>query len=1060
MKRVFEHPTPKEDAPNAHRQYWRSVGELEDTPEFREWLHKEFPAGAAEIEADGVSRRNFLQLMGASLALAGFGVAGCRRPEAYIVPYTKGVEWVIPGKALLYATSMPRRFGGMPLVVTTFEGRPTKIEGNPLHPASNGGTDLFAQASILELYDPDRSKQFFENQKPASKEGFIEYLTKVRADLKANNKRLAILTDPDQSPTRQRLREELEKTFPDLLFVTNDPLQAPDYSATIGKLFGADKKPHYRLDRAERVLAIDSDFLSGEELGMEAPQGFSNGRRLKTANDPMNRLYVVENKFSVTGGLADHRLRCQSGKLGAFTAQLAVEVAKQTGDSDLQAAADAMPESWKKVEFDPEWIQVCVKDLVESGNQSLVITSAHQSAPMQALVFAINKAIGGLGNTIELLPAVEKNADTLEDLVQAMEAEEVGAVMMIGGNPMYASADRKKFAAALAKVPEVVRLGLYFDESSMVAKWQVPAAHYLESWSDVVATDGTYGVVQPMILPLYGGLSEFDLYQLLLGQELEEAPTVIQDTFRKRSNPSDFAMGWNALLRDGFVPDSAPEAAVISLDTGAVTELVGNAKPIVEGMELVLVGDASVGDGRYANISWLQEMPDPITKQTWGNSALMSLHTASTLGVEKDGQLVMIQKGDETIALPAFRSPGHADDSVTVALGYGRQVIGRIGKGHGVDAYDLLTLDDNFVVPDVQVTATPGFDQIAQTQEHQSMEGRALVREAPIDYYKNHQGVNHLGKGFAALMWIDSHVPPNIDIYQGPPLDAPHQWGMSIDLTTCTGCNACVIACQAENNIPVVGKEQVIKGREMHWIRNDRYFSTVEEQHDDPEMLIMPMLCQQCENAPCETVCPVNATVHNEEGLNVMAYNRCIGTRYCANNCPYKVRRFNFFDYNKRDVFDEVKIGPVETNNLYLGPLGKKQEVETIEMQRNPNVTVRMRGVIEKCTFCVQRLETAKINRKVEVMHPGPVDPAELLVPPGGVKTACQQVCPTQSINFGNIADPRWEVSELINLDRGYKSLDYLNTRPRITYLAKIRNPNPHMPGADHVGMSSLGQKH
>lgn len=1060
MKRVFDHPEPKKEAPNAHRQYWRSVGELEDTPEFRSWLEKEFPAGAAEIEADGVSRRNFLQLMGASLALAGFGVAGCRRPEAYIVPYTKGVEWVIPGKPLLYATSMPRKAGAMPLVVTTYEGRPTKIEGNPLHPASNGGTDLFAQASVLELYDTDRSKHFLKDGKGSDKEAFVEYLKVLTGALKEKGKKLVILTGRDHSPTRQRLREELEKAFPNLVFAVYDPLEPIGYAATLSSLIGEGNRLHPRLDKAKTVLAIDSDFMCAEELGVEATNGFASGRRLKTANDPMNRLYVVENRYTVTGGQADHRLRCSTGRLGVFTVQLAKAIAEQTGNGELQATIDALPESWKSGGFDEKWVNECAKDLVKSGKEALVLTGNRQPAAGQALVLQINQALGGLGNTLEILPDAEKPAATLADVHDALEKEEVGAFIMIGGNPLYASAGRAKLAELLEKVPDVIRLGLYYDESSKASKWQVPAAHYLESWGDVQGTDGTYAVVQPMILPLYGGLSELDLYQLLLGQEPEEAPTVVQETFKKLANPSDFDMAWNSLLRDGFVPESAPTPVAARIDAGAATKLASEAKPITSGMELVLIGDATVGNGHYANVSWLQELPDPITKQTWGNAALMSLETAKKLGITKDGQMVKISLPDQSVEIPAFRSPGHADNSVSVALGYGRDVIGQVGKGHGVDVYGFMTPEQEYVVSGVQVAATGGYEELAQTQEHQSMEGRALVREAPIDYWRGHQGVNAQGKGFAALMWIDSHVPPNVNIYQGPGFHAPHQWGMAIDLTTCTGCNACVIACQAENNIPVVGKEQVINGRVMHWIRNDRYFSSVEDHHDDPEMLTMPMLCQQCENAPCETVCPVNATVHNEEGLNVMAYNRCIGTRYCANNCPYKVRRFNFFDYNKRDVYKKVDIGPIETGNLYLGPLGEKQNVQSLEMQRNPNVTVRMRGVIEKCTFCVQRLENAKINRKVEVMKPGAVPAEELLVQPGGVKTACQQVCPTGAITFGNIADDRWEVTEQIKSDRGYKSLDYLNVRPRITYLARIRNPNPEMPGADHIGMSSLADAH
>ena len=593
----------------------------------------------------------------------------------------------------------------------------------------------------------------------------------------------------------------------------------------------------------------------------------------------------------------------------------------------------------------------------------------------------------------------------------------------------------------------MIRWGLYEDETSARSAWHVPAAHCIESWNDGTARDGSLLCAQPMILPLHGGWSDHDLLSRIAGLPHPEGPEAVRATFRERAGRGldafGFEQAWQKFVHDGFLEGGAAPLVAGRADLRrCAAHLAANPPPVAgEGIEVFFAPDASVDDGRYLNNAWLQEMPDPVTKLTWENAALVSPSTARALGITNRNvkgvltcDVVRITVGGRSVEAPAMIAPGHANRSVTLPLGYGRWKVGKVGAYSGFNAWALRASVSAGFALGARVELAGRAVKLAVTQEHGAMEGRALVREAPLKVFEE-------DPAFVDKMSLESHMPPPRSAYAHPKMDAPHQWAMSIDLGRCTGCNACVVACQGENNIPIVGKDQVAKGREMHWIRLDRYYAGSE---DDPAMLTQPVACMQCENAPCETVCPVNATVHNEEGLNVMAYNRCIGTRYCSNNCPYKVRRFNFFDYNQRQL-----------DKLYLGPLGPKGVAETVKMQKNPNVTVRMRGVMEKCTFCVQRLETAKIDQKVKAGAS-----ADILVPTDGVKTACQQVCPAQAIVFGNVADPKSEISRVKKLPHDYGMLEYLNVRPRLTYLARLRNPNMRMPGADQVGMSSLGTAH
>jgi molybdopterin-containing oxidoreductase family iron-sulfur binding subunit len=605
-------------------------------------------------------------------------------------------------------------------------------------------------------------------------------------------------------------------------------------------------------------------------------------------------------------------------------------------------------------------------------------------------------------------------------------------------------------------VPNVIRVGHHEDETSKLATWFVPKAHYLEYWGDGRSTDGTYVAQQPMILPLYGGWSDNDVLAKCAGLPKPTGPELVKDTFKTIVTSGDFDAAWNKFLHDGYAEGTSAgmEKSLFFLGAAATSFITEMANlPALSGngnYEIVFTPDFHTYDGRYNNNGWLQEAPDPVTKLTWDNAALMSPATADALGIkpEEDGNtgtITIALENGAKVEMPALVAPGHANNSISISLGYGRTATGRVGTGAGTNVYPLRTSLAPYFVFTQNVKATGNSVQLAVTQHHFSMEGRAPVREGTLDTF-------NANPTFAKTMGMDEELPKagNPSLYTHPPLTAQEQWGMAVDLNTCTGCNACVIACQAENNSPIVGKEQVINGREMHWMRMDRYFASTEVATDDtdpnPEMVFEPLMCQQCEFAPCETVCPVNATVHTPDGLNSMAYNRCIGTRYCANNCPYKVRRFNFFDYSQR---------PIQNHQLYLGPLTDKSSPDTIKMQKNPNVTVRMRGVMEKCTFCVQRIEEARIATKVKA---GASD--NVKIPVDSFQTACQQACPNEAITFGDITEATSKVSKLRASVRGYRLLEYLNTSPRVIYLAKLRNPNPRMPGADRIAKFEKEEKH
>src|SRR5213596_1086443 len=1097
MKRIFHHPLE----PSNGTKYWRSIGELSDTPEFRQWLEHEFPPGAAELNGDEWSRRDFVKLMAASMALAGVGLTSCRRPELHLVPFTKNVEWTIPGKFLYYATAMPRRTGAIPLIATTVHGRPIKLEGNPLHPASGGTTDTFVQASILDLYDPTRSKRFVQKGKASTREEFEKFIGEFgKTILNDQGRGLAFLVEQTNSPTRERLRAELEKKFPGMRWCVYEPRLGQEANVAMQTAFGPNARVLPKLDRADVILALDSDFLDCGQGDLETVRSFTSRRRVSASKDSMNRLYVVEHRFILTGAMADHRLRCPASQIPAFAHALATKIQAGTNDSGLGSLLGNFQGASNT--FDQQWIDGAAADLMAKPGASVVLAGPTQPLAVQMLVYAINAALKNVGQTLTVRQ-VRRNPKTIDIAQLATEINEgrVKQLFIFGGDPVYnaprglvedlQTKEPLDWAELQKKVPNILRLGYHEDATTALSQWHVPLAHYLESWGDALTSSGDYLSIQPMILPLFGGLSEIELLNALLGGPKTEGPELVQETFRSTNPPGDFQTAWSRFLHDGFAAHVQPRDRSSSFNANAgglqnQSSWTLPPAPTQDSPEIVLTASYSMDDGRYANNGWLQELPDPITKLTWDNAALISPAYAKKLGV-LTGDLIQIAINEKSaggqsvkreLVIAALVSPGHANNSVSIPLGYGRKMPEfdglpyaggalkerpGIAEQSGFNGYFLRTAaNPHFVaaggrgVESVQVTKVDRTYPFSITQEQFSIEGRGLVREATLEGYRANSEFAKKIPGEEEL----PHPPPTI--YTHPPLKAPQQWGMSIDLNVCTGCSACVIACQAENNIPVVGKLQVSHGRIMHWLRIDRYYASRKpysqdrgEWPENPEIVHQPMPCQHCENAPCETVCPVNATVHSEDGLNVMAYNRCVGTRFCANNCPFKVRRFNFFDYNQRPVGKQKIAGQFSIYKEYFAPFTDKGAPDTIKLSKNPNVTVRMRGVMEKCTFCVQRIEEAKIAAHVRAG----ASSADIRIPRDSFTTACAQACPNEAIVFGNIRDPESKVSKMKLQDRNYRLLQYLNVNTRVSYLARIRNPNPKMPDARKIGIASPNEK-
>jgi MoCo/4Fe-4S cofactor protein with predicted Tat translocation signal len=1038
---------------NTGRRYWRSLDELADTPEFRQWVEQEFPAGATEL-TDPVTRRHFMKIMSASFLLAGFGLTGCRRPVSNILPFSKQPEGYLHGVPQYYATAMPRGGGAMPLVVKSSEGRPIKIEGNALHPDSNGATDRFAQASVLDLYDPDRAMHFKQAGKVVPRPATLDFLSGLSrqfADKKGEG--LCFLVERSKSPSRARLQKLISERLPKARWFVYEPADGDIHREAATMAFGKPVKPYYRLDQAKRIVSLDCDFIGGEEDVVRLIRDFTRGRKIEAPDkaqgeDLINRLYVVESLLTLTGANADHRLRVLPSAVLPVAAALAAEILPQ-GGGELAALG-------KPAGVDPKWISECAKDLKAHAGKCLVIAGQRQPMAVHVLAHAMNAALGNLGKTVVFHETPAAQEGVIADLAKALNAGEVTGLVIMGGNPAYNAPVDLDWATAQRKAKLVVRMGHHEDETTVLSDWSIPQLHYLESWGDDRTSDGTLVPIQPLVSPLFEGMTDLELLARLAGLEPNAPYEIVRETFQGIAGGSE--EDWKRFLFQGFQAGSAAKPVEVALAETAVAGAVKLARPAAstDKLEVVFHAHYAVGDGRYNNNGWLQELPDPMTNAAWENLILLSPKTFEKLGLveaSKGGgtaqvSLVKVTLDGREVSGPAWVQPGLADNTIGLALGYGRERSGRVGRGAGYDAYKLRTSAAPHYATGASVIPAGRLHPVATVQHHWSMEGRPAVRETNLEDYYEHPE-------FARGMKLE---PPPITAPLYPnPLDETkknglHQWGMTIDLNSCIGCQTCVVACQSENNIPIVGKDQVGRSREMHWIRVHRYYAG---ELENPDTVFQPVFCQHCESAPCENVCPVNATSHDDEGLNVMTYNRCVGTRYCSNNCPYKVRRFNFFDYNKRPL-DQLK-GPFYSTPLTHSTDGKydmvswlqnqdyslrpAEEWELLKLAKNPDVTVRMRGVMEKCTYCVQRIQQAEIAAKVKARDSGNIE-----VPDGTFQTACQQACPAEAIVFGNIKDENSRVSRLKRQQRNYNLLDFLATKPRTTFLAKVRNPNPHMP--------------
>jgi MoCo/4Fe-4S cofactor protein with predicted Tat translocation signal len=1002
------------------KQYWRTLEELSGDPHFEELLHREFPRQASEWD-ESVDRRDFLKLMAASLALA--GISGCgRAPEEHIVPYVKQPEGLVLGKPQSYATAMPFGADAIGLLVESHEGRPTKIEGNPDHPSSLGGTDALAQASILNLYDPDRAQTVTYLGEIRAWSAFLDTAQILKTAIKvANGAGFRILTGTVASPTVAAQIQSLLTLYPQAKWHQWEPAGSDGTREGAKLAFGRYVNTVYRPEKAEVILSLDSDFLASGPGHIRYMKEFYRRRKLdqfeeaRRAGGGMNRLYVVEPTPSVTGATADHRLPLRASDVALFARALA-------GRLGLGGSASVSPPVEK-------WLDAVAKDLQKHPRASLVVAGEQQPAEVHALAHAINAALGNVGTTLYYTEPVEANPtnhlESLRELCADMDAGKVDTLLILGVNPVYTVPHDWDFTAKLKKVSTSIHVSSHFEETSEYCHWHIAESHYLETWGDAQAFDGTVSVIQPLIAPLYRTRSAFEVLAAFSDKPGGGAYDAVRDRLKAANAGADFEKFWRKTLNDGVVANTAFAPISVALKFTPASLPPAKTAP-ADNLEFIFRPDPCVYDGRFANNGWLQELPKPVTKLTWDNAALVSPKTAEKLDLAhrvasrggEHGQILSnvidILLSNSKVTAAAWIVPGQAENVVVLPLGYGRKNAGYTGTNKGFNAYVVRTSNALWSATATQDAIKKTGDEypLACTQYHFNMEGRQILSTATLEEYHKNPAFPHEGV---------QEPPKELSLYNGEKEfpSAPHKWAMAIDLNKCNGCNACVIACQSENNIPVVGKDQVMRGREMHWIRIDRYYkaatptddpSTYSESLDNPETFFQPVPCQQCENAPCEEVCPVGATVHSAEGLNDMVYNRCIGTRYCSNNCPYKVRRFNFLRF-------------------------QDWETPVFKLMRNPEVTVRSRGVMEKCTYCIQRINAGRIEAEKQNRPVGD----------GEVVTACEAACPAEAIVFGNANDPNSRVSKRKAQQRNYAILGELNTRPRTTYLAAVRNPNPEL---------------
>lgn len=996
------------------KKYWRSIDELAGTPEFDAAVREEFPQHASEW-IDPVSRRGFLKLMGASMALA--GLAGCtKQPDEPIYPYVKAPEDLVLGRPVYFASAFPFPTGALPLLVKSDAFRPVKIDGNPEHPYNQGGSDPIAQGTLLDLYDPDRSQHVYYRGEVRPWVSFQASFRAMLADKKSSGGQgLYFLSNTVTSPTLAAQWKKGQAAYPNAKWIQYDPVNRDSAYAASKAAFGDFADAQYKLDAADVIVSLDADFLSGAaHPGFHRlAKDYANRRKLVKDNAgsySMNRLYAVECMTTTTGMKAEHRLALRASDIAAFAAALAAAVGAGSAPSGYTWSDDAQ-----------KFLTSVARDLKASGGKCVVIPGEQQSSGVHLAAIAINNALGNVGKTVfyteTVNPMPSIQGDDFKSLVADMNAGKVDWLVILNTNPIYSAPADLEFADAFNKVATVVHLGSHRDETGLQAHWHINGTHYLESWSDARAYDGTVSVVQPMIDPLYGGHSAHEIVQSLLENPDVSPYEAVRETWSAQTagKGADADFGWRKLLHDGFLANSA-----LAPKGGAGKASIPAPPPQApaDSLEILFRPDPHVYDGRYSNVGWLQEIPRPITNLSWDNAALMSYATLQKLGVAEHDVIEITLNGKKVLA-PALAIPGHADGSITVHLGQGRTT-GRVAGGVGFNAYQIRPSGTPLFAIGATIRKTGDAWGLAVPKSHHidqratyvggdgsgthSLEGneaidRGIIRYATFDQFKQDPDFAHEGEG-------KDDLEPNDSMFPSYRYDK-NAWGMSIDLNSCVGCNACIVSCYAENNIAVVGQHQATIGRIMQWIRIDTYY---EGDLAAPRAHFQPMTCHHCENAPCEQVCPVGATVHSPEGLNMMVYNRCVGTRYCSNNCPYKVRRFNFL------LFSDY-------------------ETESLKLMRNPDVTVRSRGVMEKCSYCVQRINAVKIG----------ADKGNREIRDGEIVTACQQACPTNAIIFGNINDATSEVAKLKKQERTYGVLADLNTRPRTTYVAEVINVNPEM---------------
>ena len=978
--------------------YWRSLDELADTDEFRAFMAKEFPREAAPLE-NSLDRRGFMKLLGASMALA--GLTSCVRPvkpNEKIVPYVKAPEEIIPGKPLFFATAVTQGGYALGLLAESHQGRPTKVEGNPEHPASLGATDAITQATVLSLYDPDRSRAVLNQGSEAGWADFTNALTQAVGD----GAGLHILTETVTSPTLAQQMDTVLEQYPDARWHQYDVLHSDTAFEGAQLAFGQPIQTFYDFSNANVILSLGADFLGTGPAKLRYSKDFGRRRRALQAEDGMNRLYVAESAPTITGGIADHRIPLRPAQVEAFARAVAQELG-------VEVEGGSVPET-----VDEALVAALVEDLQANEGSSIVIAGDNQPAAVHAIAHALNDALGNVGQTVVRTEPVEANpvnhVQSLGELVSDIEAGNVQTLLIIGGNPAYTAPADLGFAEALQNVPLSVHLSPYVDETSTLTTWHVPQTHYLETWSDARAFNGATTIMQPLIAPFYGGKSEHEFVAALLGNTEASGYDIVRDYWRNRVE-GDFAGFWRQTVYAGTVAGSEAPSVQVSADVSGLPDTVSD----TEGYEVVFQVDSSVLDGRFANNGWLQELPRPLTTLTWDNAALISPATAEHLDVLNNHVITLNVNGNEVQA-PVWVLPGVAEDVIAVQLGYGRQNAGQIGTNVGFNAYPIRTSEGAWAAS-AEVSPAGGQHKLVVAQTYIAYDGtterRHILRHGTLADFEAHP--EHPD-------FVHPVEHAESDLYPDFEYDT-YAWGMVIDMTVCTGCNACVTACQAENNIPIVGKDEVEVGREMHWIRVDTYYGG---DLDNPTYYLQPVACMHCEKAPCEPVCPFGATVHDNEGLNVMVYNRCGGTRYCANNCPYKVRRFNYLQYAE-----------LATNATELS------------LVNNPDVTVRSRGVMEKCTYCTQRIQQAYITAENEQRR----------IFDGEVFTACQAACPTEAIVFGDINQSDSVVTQFKASPLNYSLLSELNTVPRTSYLAKLTNPHPALAEA-HSSETGEGEAH